>query len=869
MQTLTHPTIDPTSTTLSATFRGEVQWSSHDPESPRSIIRVNIHGSSFALIGPILPEQLVVDQTYRFLGRWEQTKQYGQQFQFSTFIIDEPVSESGVIKYLTTFCEGIFGAATARKLLARYGSDAVKVLREEPGRVSEDRILSLDLALEASTQLARGQATERTKLDLFGLLDKRGFRQTIYESCIYKWGVRAPSIIRRDPFKLLTGKLPGAGFKRTDKLWCDLGLPRARLKRQTICGWNVLRTARDGHTWIPERSVQDAIEESIKDDGCKPKRAIELGVRAGWFARRVDDKGAWIAEASKAHAERRIAHQIECLLAGASRWPVNLPVSVVDGDGLPSEHQKEKALLATGMSVGILAGGPGVGKTHCLAFILKELLHTHSIDDIAVCAPTGKAAVRATQSLERVGLKELRATTIHTLLEIGRNGHDGDGWRFNRNRENPLDQKFIIIDEGSMVDATLLADLFDACLLPISVPAIPALTIPTGEPIPPRCRRCRRVLTNPESWKIGYGPECAQKVEPCNYSPVQPYRSNIDVITPASPAISSPGAHVLIIGDPGQLPPVGHGAPLRDLILSNRLGFGELTEVRRNAGQIVQACVSIRAGRHFETSEKLDLTAPIPQNLKLIEARNERESITSLETVLKSIKKWDPVWDTQVIVPLNKKSLLSRVELNNRLKKLLNPNGISIPGMPFSVGDKIVCLRNSWIDSATPQFWRPGDSSDPIKVANSKSYHKGPEDSVQYVANGEIGRVVAVGEKPSVMVVKMVGKEELIWIPVGKSRAVDGESEGADEGGQGCSFDLAYALSCHKCQGSEFPLAIIMFDPAADMVAGKEWVYTAISRASQACVLISSRGVIERQAGKVSLVRRKTFLKELIEENQL
>jgi hypothetical protein len=260
--------IDRRSTELVATFFGEVVWSSNDGDNPRTIFRVNHRGASVACIAGVLPDQLEDEQTYRFLGRWEESK-YGPQFQVSTHIIDVPISAAGVVKYLTTFAPSL-GKSAAGKLLAKYGADAVQVLRETPERVHADCVLSLSQAQTAAKELAAGAATELTKLELFGLLDKRGFRREIYDRLIGKWGVKAPGIIRRDPYRLLTAKMPGAGFKRTDKLWVDLGLPRDAIKRQTICGWAALQNDRTGHTWFRESEVRDKIEETIRGDGCDP-----------------------------------------------------------------------------------------------------------------------------------------------------------------------------------------------------------------------------------------------------------------------------------------------------------------------------------------------------------------------------------------------------------------------------------------------------------------------------------------------------------------------------------------------------------------------------------------------------------------------
>jgi hypothetical protein len=101
--------------------------------------------------------------------------------------------------------------------------------------------------------------------------------------------------------------------------------------------------------------------------------------------------------------------------------------------------------------VGCLQGSPGVGKTFCVAAIVKAVIQRFGQDSIAVCAPTGKAAVRVAQSMQANGV-DLPASTIHRLLQVEGEGGDGDGWSFHFNEQNPLPYRFMIIDEASMID---------------------------------------------------------------------------------------------------------------------------------------------------------------------------------------------------------------------------------------------------------------------------------------------------------------------------------------------------------------------------------------------------------------------------------
>jgi ATP-dependent exoDNAse (exonuclease V) alpha subunit len=133
-------------------------------------------------------------------------------------------------------------------------------------------------------------------------------------------------------------------------------------------------------------------------------------------------------------------------------------------------------------------------------------------------------------------------------------------------------------------------------------------------------------------------------------------------------AAISPGTHVLCVGDFAQLPPVGHGAPLRDMIAAG-LPYGELTEVHRNGGDIVTACRDVKEGRPFRPSPCVNLEAG--HNLPHVEAARPTLVLGALGNLLRSCPAGiDPVWDVQVLCAINEKSEVSRKLLNAMLQNI-------------------------------------------------------------------------------------------------------------------------------------------------------------------------------------------------------
>lgn len=428
-----------------------------------------------------------------------------------------------------------------------------------------------------------------------------------------------------------------------------------------------------------------------------------------------------------------------------------------------TQHQREQLGRATSGPVGILGGSPGTGKTYCVAALVRELSAAFGIDQICIGAPTGKAAVRVTETLACQGVN-LRARTWHSILRGGKDG----GFEFGLG--NPLPYRVLISDESSMIDTDLMASIFRA---------------------------------------------------------------------------RAAGSLVLLVGDINQLPPVGHGAPLRDMIAAG-LPCGELREIMRNSGGIVEACAAIRDGRDWDEGD----------NLRIMQGRGADEQVQRMLAGVREQRAagLDPIWDCQVLAAVNAKSPLARRRLNEILQRELNADGETHGGNPFRVGDKTVNTKNGYFTAA--------DDS-------GADQH--------YVANGELGEVLE--SEAGQTLIKVQLPERVIRVPrAGGKREQESsqgawdDSDGADEEktDTGCTWELGYCLSVHKSQGSEWPAVFVMLDsyPGAKMVCSREWLYTAISRGKKYVELIGQRATADAMCRRLAIGKRKTFLKELILREQ-
>ena len=718
--------------------------------------------------------------TYKWYGTWTQGNgKYPPSFMVQVAIPDTPHSREAIIEYLTRTLKGHntgIGPQTAHLLFDAYGSEAVRELRSNPAKVAKKIKIDQEKAKVAAMVLERESKAEAIKIELFEIFKGKGFSKTTIKQCIDKWKSRAAAVIKRDAFALLVARISGAGFMRTDNLYMSLGGDPTALKRQMLCGWNALRE-QGGSTWHSMRLAIDEIRKKIGSVDTEPMRAIELGVRGKWLETACEnaeinhedrERHNIIAVGKQAENERVIARHLERL---TSERPVfHWDCDVFTADGAITNHQAENLDQATRRNVGILAGTPGTGKTHTAAswlrWLLKEPYSCIEPGEIAVVAPTGKAAVRITEAMARYDLP-IKACTIHRILLPSENGHGDGEWSFQANENNPLDYRLIVVDESSMIDTDLMAAFLRACRT---------------------------------------------------------------------------GTQILFLGDPYQLPPVGHGAPLRDMIdaaTANRetpsnettgspiqIGYGLLSEVQRNGGMIVDNCARIKAGHHPLSCERFN--PPNGQNCRIVACGSSSSIITQLTRMYETIQakgERDPVEDIQILVSLNEKSDLGREKLNKHIQGILNHNPPCESHPKFRLQDKVICLQNGNY---------PAENGGTVNVCN-----------------GEIGRVVESEESYVVLEFQDVGDgERLAKIP--------------KAGDWAKSFDLGYAITVHKSQGSEWPIVVIVGDNGADRIASREWWYTAISRAKEKCLIFAANSTIARQIKRVTLHDRRTLLVEYL-----
>ena len=288
--------------------------------------------------------------------------------------------------------------------------------------------------------------------------------------------------------------------------------------------------------------------------------------------------------------------------------------------------------------------------------------------------------------------------------------------------------------------------------------------------------------------------------------------SMVDIRLMADLVVALPRrATLILVGDTDQLPSVGPGNVLRDLIASQTIPTSQLTEIFRqdSSGLIVRNAHHVNAGEPFETRVGASDFYFVAQD----------DPAKALDLVLDFMVTriprhfhLEPLQDVQVLTPM-RRNLLGAENLNAAIQKRLNGSGPGVVrgGMEFRAGDRVMQLRNN--------------------------YDKD-------VYNGDVGFVQSVEPTERTLVVLFDGR------PV-EYRAAD-----LDE------LTLAYATTIHKSQGSEYPAVIVLLHRQHYMMLQRNLLYTAITRGKKLVLVIGSPWAV-KQAIETNVVRaRRTSLAE-------
>ncbi len=661
-------------------------------------------------------------------GSWNNDRTHGLQFRAAFLKVTPPTTLDGIERYLGSGMIRGIGPAYAKRLVKAFAEAVFDVIEQEPGRLREVE----GIGPKRAERIAAGWAEQKVVREIMLFLHAHGVG-TSRAVRIYKtYGSEAVAVISENPYRLARD-IRGIGFKTADQIAAKVGIAKDAMVRVRAGVSYALAEAMDeGHCGLPEDDLLRTGAELLEVSADRLTAALALELQDGAVVADTVGDRRCIFLAGLYRAEQDIAGRLRTLAAGVPPWPTidvdkAIPWLEAKGGITLAQSQREALRLAVSSKALVITGGPGVGKTTLVNSILKALV-AKSVN-VALCAPTGRAAKRLT---ETTGVE---AKTIHRLLET-----DPKNGGFKRDEQNPLACDLLVVDETSMVDVLLMKALMRA------LPARAAL---------------------------------------------------------------------LLVGDVDQLPSVGPGQVLGDIIGSGAVPVVRLTEVFRQAAtsRVIVNAHRINQGLMPEA----DQSPATRSDFYVIEAADPEIAAAKIVAVVRDrIPKafgLDPIRDVQVLCPMNRGGVGAR-SLNIELQKVLNPPGevrVERFGSTYGPGDKVMQIEN---------------------------------DYDKEVYNGDLGIVARIDMEAGDLVATFDGRE-----------VVYGFGE-LDE------LVLAYATTIHKAQGSEYPAVVIPVMTQHYTMLARNLLYTGVTRGKKLVVLVGQRKALAIAVRNGGQRRRWSKLRE-------
>ena len=801
----------------------------HNPVTGWSVLRVEpFAGYGEQVTVTVHQTKVFAGATMEFHGAWTVHPQFGRQFQASEAIEKKPATAAALEKYLGSGLIAGVGPKTARRIVQYFQESTLTVFEQQIDRLTEVP----GIAAKKLAMIEKAWREHRTIREVMIFLQGHGI-STLFAVRIYKkYGDKAIGIVTEDPYRL-AADFYGIGFFSADKVALSIGLAEDSEQRLIAAVRHILAASREeGHCYLTagqiDQGVGDLLQLAVAErlPSLLTRMAADNQLKVRILPGKDGEKNPCYYSKTLYYDEETVAHRLGrmrgVLAVDEGRLAVWMDSYCAEQHLALSVEQAEAVRSLVRQRFAVLTGGPGCGKTTTTLVVVRLLEALGK--KVLLAAPTGRAAQRMAEVIGR------EAKTLHRLLEWQQGG-------FAKNEDQPLATDILIVDECSMLDISLTAALLKA--------------------IPPRCQ-------------------------------------------------------LLFIGDADQLPSVGAGNVLGDIIAAGLPCF-RLTEVFRQArqSQIISAAHQINQGEipalaspfkqpeiwrngsdclfidsDEATGEQLDFVARVKRSFNwhpaemegistgenlfefrtneaigspyeaeftvpakfrhvdLGQLRQASGAVAELKAVLKKIHPWSSLhyglaavetvvrlyldWipkyqgadiEIQILSPMIRGSL-GTANLNLVIQQAANPPGddkaqLQIGERIYRRGDRVIHRRNNY------------DLN---------------------VFNGDIGRIVAIDTANLTCTVRFApdGREVLYQ----RDDLVE--------------LDLAYAITIHKSQGSEFPVVILPVLTQHFKMLFRNLLYTGLTRARRLAVLVGTRRALAMAIRTQDTKQRQTALTWLL-----
>ncbi len=695
-----------------------------------------------------LPE-LSPGEHLRLNGKWITHSKHGQQFKVEICEQTLPATIAGIRRYLGSGLIKGIGPRLAERVVSEFGTQTLDIIEKQPERLME----VTDIGPKRAELIAVAWEEQKQVKEIMLFLHSHSVSTNLAIKIYKQYGQRALDVVQSDPYRLARD-IYGVGFKTADRIAQALGLPTdhpSRIEAGVIYALNEM--TEDGHVFTPHPTLKGRATELL---GVSPDLITPAVERLARDERIRQDTVPFVQSIT------------------SQSPPPAQPAQPKDGKlGEAAEIYGQPAVYLTPLYYG------EVGVAERLSALLSAL--PPRLADIP------PAFISLDPQLSAGQQNAIKTTLSHPVSVL--TGGPGTG------------------------KTTCLKALIDVL---VSAHKTFALASPTGR----AAKRLSEATGRPASTihrLLGYSPSEGFKHNSKNPLPVDlvviDEASMLDLLL-ANHLLKAiqPGTHLLLVGDIDQLPSVGAGDVLRDLIASQIAPVTRLNMIFRQASSS-----HIITNAHRINQGQLPSFSKDSQDFFIFPAEAPDEAAQWVQEVVcqRIPNKFGlhPRNQVQVLAPMYRGPAGVHA-LNERLQAALNPPSSAkqekqLFGSTFRIGDKVMQIQNN--------------------------YNKD-------VYNGDIGFITSFDHIDQMLTVDF------------EERKIAYDWSEADQ------LVLAYAVSVHKSQGSEFPAVVMPLVTAHFIMLQRNLLYTAVTRAKQLCVLVGSRRALAIAVKNDQVAHRYTAL---------
>lgn len=693
-------------------------------------------------------------------GNWTIHPEYGQQFRVSSYQVEQPVTSEGIVKFLSSSLIRGIGPKTAEKIVAAFGEKSLAVIENEP--VKLETVEGIGKAKREMIEKGWSEKKEIKNVMIF--LQKYDIRTSLATKIYKTYGDKSFQILRSNPYRL-TEDIYGIGFKTADGIARNFGIER-RAPHRVRAGLIhlVKQYAEEGHCYILKQTLLQQAGELLNVD----RAVLDSGLQELFL------KKLLIAVPLTSHSYGAEQARRE----GKGHNPVMVP-----------EMEAEETAV------------------YHPVFYYSERNSADKIQELLKCPANRLSLFKGIdwgkvfdwlKGVRKIEYSEMQKKAIRESLTNKMTvltGGPGTG-------KSTITAALTAVVKAKKLRVVLAAPTGRAAKKLNEVTGCPAQTI-------------HRLLEF--SWQGGL------QFRRNEQNPLEAALIIIDEVSMIDiimlnhllKAVRN-DTHLVLIGDVDQLPSVGAGYVLNDLIKSSAIPVIRLNQIFRQEqdSSIVFNAHQILRGKHPVYSDKSGDFFFFRTDTPL----SATETIKEL--VSKKIPRtfgYEPQKDIQVLVPMHKGEA-GITELNGKLQEALNPyrgdnEEIRFGEKIYRVNDRVIQLRNN--------------------------YEKD-------VFNGDLG------------LINHIDREAQVIRTAYDSKIVEYELSELDQ------ITLSYAISIHKSQGSEFPVVVVPLLMQHFIMLQRNLLYTAVTRAQKMVVLVGNRQAIDTALRNNRTTKRNTMLAVLL-----